>query len=74
MALKIPFGCHGNQSFYAIERSGQFFQRTSQRTFQPSLVQTDPVVKEEKMFKELLMMYDGHRVTLNAPMQHVVLR
>ena len=50
----------------------QFLQRTSQGTFPRSLVQIGPAVWEEKMFK--VTTHDGHRTTLKAPLEHVVLR
>ena len=58
--------------FNGIKFCEQFLKRTSQGTFLPSLVQIDPAVWEEEMFKEIVD--DRHITTLKAPLEHVVLR
>ena len=45
--------------FDGIKFCEQILKRTSQGTFLPSLVQFDPAVLEEKMFKEIVD--DGRR-------------
>ena len=46
-------------------------KKFSHGTFMPSMVQIGPAVWEE-MFKEIVD--DGHSTTLNASLEHVVLR
>ena len=65
--------------FDGINFCEHVLRRTSQVTFLPSLVQTGPAVWEEKMFKEIVddarhTTHNGHRTTLKAPLEHVVLR
>ena len=64
--------------FDGIKFCKQFFKRTSQGTFLPSLVQIDPAVWD-KMFKEIVddarwASDDGHITTLKATLEHIVLR
>ena len=46
--------------FDGIKFCEQLFKMTSQGTFLPSFVQTDPVVWKEKMLKEIVT-HDGRR-------------
>ena len=58
--------------FNVIKFCKQFFKRTSQGTFLPSLVEIDPAVWEEKMPKEIVD--DARQTTLRAPLEHIVPR
>ena len=58
--------------FDGIKFREHFLKRTYQGTFLSSLVWIGPAVLEEEMFKEIV--HDGHRTTLKAPLEHVVLR
>ena len=65
--------------FDGIKFCEKFLKRTSQETFLPSLVQTGPANREEKMFKEIFddarwTTDDRHITTLKAPLEHAVLR
>ena len=64
--------------FDAIKFCEQFLE-ASQGTFLPSLVQIALAVWEKKMFKEIVedtqqTRTNGHRTTLKAPLERVVLR
>ena len=51
---KFNFVAMATRGFDGIKFCEQFFKRTCQGTFLPSLVQIGPVVWEENMFKEIV--------------------